>query len=223
MNLSALVLLSATLAAVGCSTATGSSSTLGAADGSTVDGVATLDGTAGDSAVTDTDALGADVAVPDTAMDDTAVDQDLGSPFVDDLGPGVDNSCPSGKKWTSGNKGSTLMYPGKACITCHNQGEGPFFYAAGTVYPVAHAVDSCYGSASVTVELTDANGKVVTATTNAAGNFYIQKSLTMPYTARVIKNGISRDMLSPQKNGDCNTCHTADGATNAPGRIEEPY
>jgi predicted CXXCH cytochrome family protein len=29
-------------------------------------------------------------------------------------------------------------------------------------------------------------------------------------------------MTTPQTNGDCNSCHTPDGASNAPGRIIAP-
>lgn len=41
----------------------------------------------------------------------------------------------------------------------------------------------------------------------------------MPYTAKVIRDGVESKMLTPQSNGDCNACHSVDGASGAPGRI----
>lgn len=53
------------------------------------------------------------------------------------------------------------------------------------------------------------------------GNFYGGTvGVPSPYTARVVVNGVvTSQMLTPQTNGDCNSCHTALGAQGAPGRI----
>ena len=75
----------------------------------------------------------------------------------------------------------------------------------------------------VTVEITDVNGKVITTTTNAVGNFATNASFKAPYTARIYDAaGNERKMIKAQTSGDCNTCHTAAGLNNAPGRIVAP-
>jgi hypothetical protein len=155
------------------------------------------------------------------ADDTTAQDTGPGSEWPI-LAPGVDPACPSNSKWTKKTSGSKSMEPGMACIACHDSGEGPGFFAAGTVYRSLTTVDTCNGSKAITVELTDANGKVYTTTTNSAGNFYFYLNIPTPYTARVISGDLSRTMVTKQTNGDCNSCHTAQGENGAPGRIVEP-
>lgn len=131
--------------------------------------------------------------------------------------------CPSGVKWLLGDIwGTDLMEPGLACIQCHTK-KGPKFTIAGTVYPGFHTVDTCNGVASITVEITGADGKVQKITTNSVGNFKSTTAVALPYTARVIdSSGKERKMFDEQTDGDCNICHTATGANNAPGRIHAP-
>lgn len=133
--------------------------------------------------------------------------------------------CASGEQWTGGNQESPLMNPGQDCITCHASGEGPSLVAAGTVYAALHEADDCYGQSGVTVELTGANGQKLTTTTNASGNFYFNargSSLVMPFTAKVIANGVERVMVTPQSSGNCASCHSATGDNGAAGRITVP-
>jgi hypothetical protein len=131
--------------------------------------------------------------------------------------------CTSNVRWTRGDRGSRYMHPGGACETCHTtHPDAPTFGAAGTVYPTAHEPNDCDGIAGVTVIITDANGSVITLTTNSAGNFYFESPIAMPLRAKVISNGQTREMLEPQMTGDCNSCHTVDGNNAAPGRILMP-
>jgi hypothetical protein len=116
------------------------------------------------------------------------------------------------------------MHPGRDCNECHlRKSEGPIFGAAGTVFSSYDAVDDCYGIGEVTVEITDANGKVHTARTHASGNFYLEASIEVPYTAVVLgPDGSERPMIAEQTVTDCNRCHTAQGTNMAPGRIIAP-
>ena len=134
-------------------------------------------------------------------------------------GPAV---CTSGKTWTGGNRESSLMHPGMACINCHSSGEGPRFRIAGTVYPTGHEPDDCDGATTASVEVTDANGAVTTLTVNPAGNFYTQAAVAFPIHVAVVANGARRAMASSPPTGDCNSCHTQNGANQAPGRIALP-
>lgn len=139
-------------------------------------------------------------------------------------------SCTSGKNWTSGNRGSANMYPGRACISCHvsTGGEAPTFAFAGTVYPSLHEADSCLGvtaAAAITVEITDSTGKVTSVAVNSSGNFMYEPrsgSLQLPYTVKVKQGTKERAMIGAATSGDCNSCHTVRGANGAPGRILAP-
>lgn len=133
-------------------------------------------------------------------------------------------TCTSGK--SSNVDQGTTMEPGGACISCHKQYGQRVFTVAGTVYPTAHETDRCVGTPSIQVEITDANGKVFTTTSNSVGNFALQPSqmagFTAPYTARVVQGSNERKMTAAQTSGDCNGCHTEAGTNSAPGRIMAP-
>lgn len=140
--------------------------------------------------------------------------------------------CVSGSKWTRGNDGSSRMNPGQACISCHkSEGVNPFeapTLLGGTVYTSAHEVDNCNAVSTdvsgATVVITGADGKVFNLPVNSAGNFYTLQKIAFPYSAKVVKAGKERPMATKQSNGDCNSCHTQDGAGDpkAPGRIILP-
>lgn len=145
--------------------------------------------------------------------------------------------CTSDRYWTHGDDESPKMHPGRACIACHSgsseeeaeEDEGPQFWLAGTVYPTAHEPDECNGidgsRTGTKIEIVDADGKVLILSVNAAGNFYYEKEagpLTLPYVAKVLHDGRERAMVTPQRNGDCNSCHTLNGDKQAPARILLP-
>jgi hypothetical protein len=109
------------------------------------------------------------------------------------------------------------MRPGDACRACHST-----FTIGGTVYPTLHEPLNCNGKTGVQVVITPASGTAVTLTTNAAGNFYSTAKIATPYTAKVVSGGVERAMMASQTSGDCNSCHTQNGAQNAPGRIIVP-
>ena len=136
-----------------------------------------------------------------------------------------ENACTNGKSGV--NYGSQFMFPGNACISCHQTNYGPLFTIAGTVYPSAHETDSCNGSVGtgVSVIITDSNNRTVTLAPNATGNFYSYSAITPPYTVKLSYQGRERDMtglITAPTNGDCNSCHTMDGSNGAPGRIMLP-
>jgi MYXO-CTERM domain-containing protein len=129
--------------------------------------------------------------------------------------------CPSGLEWTGGDRGSSLMHPGRACMDCHGQGRGPQFQVAGTVFSTA-SPDDCLGAKDVTVVLTGSDGKTTQITVNEAGNFYTRLNVAMPYQAMVISGGKQNAMSASQSTGDCNGCHAQIGKNGAPGRILAP-
>src|SRR5579862_747595 len=138
--------------------------------------------------------------------------------------------CTSKQMWTGGNRGSGSMNPGLACIACHSLGRGPGFAFAGTLYPTAHEPDLCNGvngTSGAQVVITGADGHMVSLTPNSAGNFSYQGTIVTPYQAKIVYMGRERAMIETQTSGDCNNCHTQNGAmpsgtTKAPGRILLP-
>jgi hypothetical protein len=142
----------------------------------------------------------------------------------DDSGSGEGGGEGHGGEGGEGG-GSPLMNPGRACIACHATNEAPRFAAAGTIYPSAHEPDDCNGTAaSAAAVIVDATGKTVTAPANAAGNFFIPRTANLqpPLRAKVTFEGRERIMLRTIPDGDCNACHTQNGAQMSPGRIVLP-
>ena len=122
---------------------------------------------------------------------------------------------------------SPIMEPGGDCIDCHSANRGPGFTFAGTVMNALNDDQNCQGIDAIQVRITDAAGKMIDMTTNSSGNFYSavsRSSITFPYTAEVVRNGKSTHMLTPRSDAqtNCASCHTADGANGAPGRILAP-
>lgn len=111
-----------------------------------------------------------------------------------------------------------LMAPGDNCMTCHNGSKAPKWTVAGTVY--SSPTDSALmGVDGVQVVITDAAGKKLTLTTNAAGNFYSRDSVTFPISAEVTRNGKTQKMSQTVPTGACSSCHNQPAISNAPGRL----
>ncbi|RMG93426.1 MAG: hypothetical protein D6705_18730 [Deltaproteobacteria bacterium] len=124
------------------------------------------------------------------------------------------------------------------CIHCHTKPSdfggfegGPSFVVAGTVYPTGHEPDLCNGVDGgvdhVAVVLTDANGVEFSIPVNGVGNFFatyadLPSGFTDPIHAKVVSDKGERVMVAALTSGDCNSCHTQDGANGAPGRIVAP-
>ena len=164
-------------------------------------------------------------------MTTCGLDVDAGLPINPYDTPRV---CTSGVNWAGGNEGSDLMHPGGACIDCHSKGgEGPRYAIAGTVFPSAHEPLDCNGTSTssagaLSVLITESNGKTHTLSVNSVGNFFYRGTIATPYTAQVMAGSAVRAMAHTQTSGDCNGCHTVDGASTAagadpaPGRIMAP-
>ncbi len=138
-------------------------------------------------------------------------------------------TCASGVFWSNGNHGDKDMNPGLACKACHQSKSPTRAYPfAGTVFPALHEKDLCDSRvpAGVSVQIIDKNGKVALtySPSSTSGNFHssIFSSVALPYTAKIVANGKTATMTTPQTNGDCNSCHTEQGANGAPGRLVWP-
>ena len=137
--------------------------------------------------------------------------------------------CLSGQIWTYSDKDSPLMNPGRSCVKCHaetnDEGHAPFYKFAGTVMQALHESDDCHGAPQMTIELTAANDTKWVKVGNSAGNFWLDPTaeVVLPYTARIIdEHGNERVKQMPVSDGDCASCHTQEGANDAPGRLLPP-
>jgi hypothetical protein len=140
---------------------------------------------------------------------------------------GTPVTCTSQNYWTQGDKGSEFMHPGGACLTCHAiNRNAPTYLVAGTVYPTSHEPDDCNGSngtKGITVVITDSGGKQLPPLpVNDVGNFSYAGTIAGPFHVKVVANGKENQMSAAPATGDCNSCHTRDGANSAPGRILAP-
>lgn len=179
-----------------------------------------------------------DGATPDgAAPDDAAAPVDAAPPWMPPAG--TNTACVSDARWTRGNRGSSVMNPGQACVSCHvRMAEGPTGIG-GTAYYLDHEENNCNGytgdapggpSGAAYVEVVDADGTMLRLRVGRTGNFGTSAALVFPLrSARVVgPTGLVNEMSSPVPNGDCNSCHTQAGTTTepggdpAPGRITVP-
>jgi hypothetical protein len=136
--------------------------------------------------------------------------------------------CSSGSVWKGGYGGSALMAPGTPCMAsgCHST-VGTRMTMAGTIYGPAglRDHDNCNGldgtsSGAAVIPFDDAGNEVVgRLQVNAAGNFYTNRTLPPSYRVKIVAMGREFIMQTPVTDGNCNSCHTADGAAGAMGRI----
>jgi hypothetical protein len=150
------------------------------------------------------------------------------------------STCASGLVY-QGNAGRPTMNPGLACRSCHlgqnfdNQNPAGLskpdkaFFFMGTAYASLREDDRCLSAnvpSGAKIEILDSSGAVkATLPINEAGNFFSDSTsagFALPYRARIVANGKTLQMATPQMDGDCNTCHTDSGRNGAPGRITWP-
>jgi hypothetical protein len=118
-----------------------------------------------------------------------------------------------------------LHRPGQPCTLCHdgtlgNPGE---FSVAGTVFL---RPSSTQGVNKASVEMTDSQGVTFIATTNAAGNFYVNPNKwtpSFPIVKTVVRGGGAAQpavMYSETgRSASCATCHFDPAGPTSPGHI----
>jgi hypothetical protein len=175
------------------------------------------------------DAAALDVALRDgggsqaAGPHDAAPEAGPGDGSAIDAEASVTGRCRSGRQWDAGTRGSALMTPGQPCLGCHG-GSQSYFSFAGTLFAAAHEPDDCFGVVANGAEIVilGAGGQRLTLTPNAAGNFIANTNLPGPYTVEIRYQGRTRTKTQRQRSGDCNSCHSEQGAGGAAGRITLP-
>jgi hypothetical protein len=128
--------------------------------------------------------------------------------------------CYSEARWVGGKRGSEEMYPGRDCVGCHLDNDGPQLVLGGTIY--AYLIDDrelyaalqtgtdCFGLEGVTVRITDDSQQVFELTTNRAGNFFVEGNpadFEMPLRAELQIGDVQRGMGTWPRYGGCARCH----------------
>jgi len=135
------------------------------------------------------------------------------------------------------------MYPGRDCVGCHIENDGPQLMLGGTIYPYvetdlrqipspvtgeAPAVqtgEDCFGEPDQNIVITGADGQVFDLITNEAGNFFVEgnpEDLVKPFSAVLnwtAKNGnkqTTRMAATFPSYGGCARCHSVDAEAYPP-------
>jgi hypothetical protein len=147
--------------------------------------------------------------------------------------------CYSGMRWVGDKRGSPEMFPGRDCVGCHIDNDGPPLALGGTIYPyvvstevalASQSGEDCFGKEGVDVFIEDAEGQTVQVTTNRAGNFYVEGNpddFAKPFSVRI--EWIDDADGSFQENrmgtvpsyGGCGRCHNPTAEAFPPPGTEE--
>jgi hypothetical protein len=134
--------------------------------------------------------------------------------------------CYTGERWVGDKRGTPEMFPGRDCVGCHIENDGPPLAIGGTIYPyvlsgnapglVAQTGTDCLGVENVHLQVEDANGLVFDLYTNSSGNFYVEGNpddFAKPFTARILWTDPETDlpktsgMSYTPSYGGCANCH----------------
>ncbi len=147
--------------------------------------------------------------------------------------------CYSGMRWVGDKRGSPEMFPGRDCVGCHIDNDGPPLALGGTIYPYVVSTDvwlasqsgeDCFGREGVDVFIEDAEGQTVQVTTNRAGNFYVEGNpddFAKPFNVRITWiNGLdgeerTNQMFTEPSYGGCGRCHNPTAERFPPPDAEE--
>jgi hypothetical protein len=128
--------------------------------------------------------------------------------YVATLGPSTIDTSGKGNGHLSFNAQGNPA--GRACLTCHDgagKGGAPAFLFAGTIYADKAATKP---ATSTEVRVLGADGKGLSAYTDANGNFFFRASAgatAVPAIAGVRTATMASSMTNKINDGNCNSCH----------------
>jgi hypothetical protein len=134
--------------------------------------------------------------------------------------------CYSELRWVGDKRGSPEMFPGRDCVGCHIENDGPPLALGGTLYPyVMSPMQSaqlqtgtdCFGIEGIAITIEDADGQLFELTTNRAGNFFVEGNpddFAKPFSVAIDGWGVRADgsaqrsaMSTVPMYGGCARCH----------------
>jgi hypothetical protein len=151
--------------------------------------------------------------------------------------------CYSEKRWIGDKRGSPEMFPGRDCVGCHIDNDGPPLAIGGTLYPYvldtttlaqAQSGEDCFGVEGILITIEDADGQQFLVETNRAGNFFVEgdpDDFAKPFTVSLPPGTNEEGVPSPQmftqpSYGGCAKCHspnaTAFPMPGAPPDVDVP-
>jgi mono/diheme cytochrome c family protein len=159
----------------------------------------------------------------------------------DDTTEVVDKTvCYSEMRWVGEKRGSPEMFPGRDCVGCHIDNDGPPLAVGGTIYPYVlgqgapgltrQTGTDCFGLEGVNITIEDADGQAFELVTNRAGNFYIEGNpddFAKPFNAVVYwTDGTGAPKMNPMSTtpsyGGCANCHNPAGTAVSAMDAESP-
>ena len=111
------------------------------------------------------------------------------------------------------------MDPGRDCVGCHLDNDGPPLAVGGTIYPYIidrpeifqlQTGEDCFGLEGVLVRIEDATGQLFEVTTNRAGNFFVEgnpNDFAKPFRVQLEMGNIKPPMSTQPMYGGCARCH----------------
>jgi hypothetical protein len=111
------------------------------------------------------------------------------------------------------------MYPGRDCVGCHLDNDGPPLALGGTIYPYLierpeilelQTGTDCFGLEGVLVRIRDARGQRFELTTNRAGSFFVEgdpSDVAKPFSVELEMGDIRPQMPTRPLYGGCGYCH----------------
>lgn len=152
--------------------------------------------------------------------------------------------CYSEKRWIGDKRGSPEMYPGRDCVGCHIDNDGPPLAIGGTLYPFVfqnpaefaqvQSGEDCFGVEGIVLTIEDAEGQLFQVETNRAGNFFVEgdpDDFAKPFTVSLPPGTNAEGVPSPQmftqpSYGGCAKCHSPNATPfpppGAPRDVEVP-
>ena len=134
--------------------------------------------------------------------------------------------CYSELRWVGEKRGSPEMFPGRDCVGCHIDNDGPPLAIGGTLYPYVlqppqaqqlQTGTDCFGIEGIEITITDADGQVFPVTTNRAGNFFVEGNpddFAKPFSVVIDGWGLranGQPQVTPMSTqpmyGGCARCH----------------
>jgi hypothetical protein len=134
--------------------------------------------------------------------------------------------CYSELRWVGDKRGSPEMFPGRDCVGCHIENDGPPLALGGTLYPYVMSREQsaqlqtgtdCFGIEGIAITIEDAEGQTFELITNRAGNFFVEGNpddFAKPFTVVIDGWGVKADgsaqrnpMTTAPMYGGCARCH----------------
>ena len=142
----------------------------------------------------------------------------------------AETTCTSGELWDEKATPTAAMNPGQPCRACHKTKAAAFnYFFMGTVFPTFHEEDLCISPPTLGGKIGDPRrGRQRDDDPDAERIRQLHVERRRGRGPASLQGTPGREwadtgtMTKAQTDGDCNKCHTEQGAEDAPGRLTWP-